>query len=242
MLRINQLFYRNQKTEKLILDDINLDFFNGQLTAILGKSGSGKTTLFRLICFGYKKNKGNIYFNNEEINNKNLKRFRNNIGIVSQKPQLIETLNVYDNLKLEMSNKNKWYKKIFNIISYEQKKEIYEILKSLEMEEKAFTLISDLSGGEAQKIELAKLIIKRPKIVLADEPTSNLDLVNSQKILSIIKKIIVDNNAIGLINIHDISLLDLNLIDKVVGIKDSKIEFAKDINDIDKKILRNLYV
>lgn len=240
MLEIKNAVIKNNSIYKNILEKIDLSFNEGEMIAIIGPSGVGKTTFLNTIALGTKIESGNIVFNNTIINKKNKNKYRKNIGIISQKNTLINDISVYDNLKITMSERNNFFFKLFNIITNQQKEEIYEILERLEILDKVFYCINDLSGGELQRIEIAKLIIKKPKIILADEPTSNLDINNSKKIIEWLKEITLKNKTITIVVVHDIDLLKNNF-NRIIGIKNKEIYLNKKYSDISKKEINKIY-
>lgn len=243
MLKISNWSIKNYGQQSLILEKIDLTFKQNELTAIIGSSGVGKTTLLNSLAFNTLIDSGNLYFDDKQVNYKKrseLKKYRKNIGIISQKITLINDLSVYDNLRYVMSERNNAFYNFFNIITKKQKEEIFQILSNLGVIEKLFYKIKDLSGGEAQRVEIAKLFIKKPKIILADEPTSNLDQNNSFNIIQMLNELMKDQNSVALINIHDVSQLKTN-IDRVIALKDKKVFFDKKPQDITQIDLKRLY-
>ncbi|MCF0217440.1 MAG: ATP-binding cassette domain-containing protein [Malacoplasma sp.] len=243
MLKLKNWTIKNFGQNNVVLDDINLEFKPKQLSAIIGASGIGKTTLINSIAINANIINGSLNFEGNEIDLKNhfkFKWFRKNIGIISQKSTLIQEISVYDNLKFVMAQRNNFLFKFFNIINKKQKQEIYDLLLSLKIIDKVFYKVSDLSGGEAQRVEIAKLFIRKPKIILADEPTSSLDLSNSKNIIAMLKKLTVELNAVGIVIIHNIELLK-NEIDNVIALKDKKILFNKIPKLITESDFKKLY-
>ena len=243
MLEIKNWTVKNLNQENIVIKDFNLSFKENELVAVIGSSGVGKTTLLNSLALNAKILNGDLCFNNQKINLKKKrkwKNFRKNIGIISQKNTLIEDSSVFDNLKSVVSEKNNFLFKFFSIITKKQEQEIFEILNELGILSKVFYKVKDLSGGESQRVEIAKLIIRKPKIILADEPTSNLDDLNSKKVIELIKKIVKNQKAIAIINLHDVKLLKAN-IDKVIGIKNQMVFFQKKPKEITEKDLKKLY-
>lgn len=243
MLKIVNWSIKNQGQDSLVLENINLTFKENEMVAIIGSSGVGKTTFLNSLAFNTSKVNGDLYFNDIKIDfnqRKELKKYRKNIGIISQKLTLINDLSVYDNLRYVMSERNNYFYNFFNLITKSQKEEIIQILTELGVIEKLFYKVKDLSGGESQRVEIAKLFIRKPKIILADEPTSNLDQTNSFNIIKMLKKLMNEQNAIALVNIHDVSQLKNN-IDRVIAIKDKKILFDKAAKDVSLSALKDLY-
>lgn len=242
MLKLENVQIKYNNTSNPILEKINISFKENELVGVIGLSGVGKTTLLNTIALGTKIESGNIIFNKNIINLKKSKdknNYRKHIGIISQKNSLINEISVYDNLKIVMSERNNIFFKIFNIITKSQKEEIYKILEKLEMINKIFYSINDLSGGEAQRIEVAKLIIKKPKIILADEPTSNLDKNNANNIIKLLKETTKENKTITIIVVHDTELL--KNFDRVVGIKNKEIQLNKKYSLVLKKEIEKIY-
>lgn len=221
------------------LENINLNFDN-KVTAIIGKSGVGKTTFINSLTINKTIINGQLKWQNKEIDfKKDKKWFRKNIGIISQKNILIDSITVFDNLKITMSEKNNFFFNLFNIITKKQKEEILNILEQVEMLDKVNNLPLNLSGGEIQRLEIAKILIKKPKIILSDEPTSNLDDLSSEKIIKLLIDYSHANNAVTIVNIHNVNLL--NLFDRVIGLKNKKIVFDSNIKKINKKEILNIY-
>lgn len=240
MLTLKNISVRYKNQNNAILEKIDLTFYEKQFYALMGSSGVGKTTLLNTICFGTPIINGSISYNNKVIEKKDIKKFRKNIGIISQKPMLIDDMSVYDNLRLISSQRNNFFMKMFNIINKKQKQEIFDLLKEFGLLDKIFFKTKDLSGGEAQRIEIIKLILKNKKIILVDEPTSNLDFENAKRMVETLKKVIIKNNAIGIINLHDQSLINEN-IDVIIGLKNKKV-FLNEINNKNIKTkLKDLY-
>lgn len=181
---------------RTVLNNINLDISKGDILIIKGVSGSGKSTLLSIISGLARPTSGSVFFNNMNISKLPelaLGKYRNeNIGFVFQKFNLIENLTVYENIlpPIVVSQKR---------IS---KKDIQELLKKLEILEFINTKVSKLSGGEQQRVALARSLVNQPDILIADEPTTNLDYNLKMAII----KILLQENRDGktlIIATHD---------------------------------------
>ena len=170
--------------EKIAVQDISFQVDDGEFVFLTGQSGSGKTTLLRLLLREYKPTEGDIFFNDynlRKISRRKVSKLRRQIGVVFQDYQLLDDLNVYENIALPL------------IIAKQSRKEIRsrigELLKLLGLTgyEKAFP--SELSGGEAQRISLARALATAPKVIYADEPTGNLDHQNAFDIINLLKSV-----------------------------------------------------
>ncbi|QVK02649.1 phosphonate ABC transporter ATP-binding protein [Mycoplasma mycoides] len=233
VIELKEISVQYNNKSDLVLKDINLDIFQGELVAIIGPSGVGKSTLFKIIINSLRPVKGQVKVFDKDIlkfNKKQKRLFISKIGFLTQTPNLIYTDNVYNNIIRSTSKyKNNFYK-FFSILTRKQKIAIFEKLDELNILDKAFFKVSELSGGQQQRVEIAKLLIKDVELILADEPTSNLDKKTSIEVLRVLKNISKQNKTI-LVNIHDLSLVK-RYFDRVIAINNKQIVFDKKTKDI----------
>jgi len=202
--------YKYGKQSQLVLNNINLSFKTKELVFILGPSGSGKSTLLNIIGGLLTPDSGDIYLDEECLSKYSadqLNHYRNNmIGFIFQNYHLIEHMTVLDNLKICQNTPN--YPKIDTI------------LKQLNIFDKKHTEVSYLSGGEKERVAIARAIINDPAIILCDEPTGALDSINAQAVMEILKKL--SKNRLVIIVSHD-QHLAASYADRVITIKDGQI-------------------
>ncbi len=191
--KIDKYFNRFKKNKIHVIDNTSLEFEDTGLVALLGPSGSGKTTLLNVIGGLDKVRKGNIYINDKKITKRfqgYVDKVRNlNIGYIFQDYKLVEDKSVFDNVAI-----------VLKMIGIKDKKEIEKrvlyVLDKVGMLRYKKRPCSMLSGGERQRVGIARAIVKNPSIIIADEPTGNLDSKNSVEIMNIIKAISKDKLVI----------------------------------------------
>lgn len=211
-----------------ILKNVTFEAQKG-ITAILGKNGTGKSTLLKTMAKILLPTNGAIYFSGKNLFYLKNKEFVKKISYVSQK-QNPNSLNVYEMLLL---GRRAYFK--FN--PTKQDYEIVEnVIKKLNLEKIKFTETSKLSGGELQKVAIARAIVQNSDIVLLDEPTNNLDIKNQIEILKLLKSL----NKISIIVLHDINLA-IKFCDKFIFLKNGEIIYQGDKNIINEKLIKEIY-
>ena len=206
MIKVKNLmhYYNNDKA----LENINLEINKGEFICLVGESGSGKSTLLSIISTLLKPTKGELFF--ENLNYKNIKDIddfrKTNIGFIFQFHYLINYLTVKENIKLanEKATEN----------------EIHNLLKILRIENLSNKYPNEISGGQRQRVAIARALINKPKVIIADEPTGNLDSKNSLNVFEIFKKLSQEQVTI-IVATHDKNLAQIA--NKIYEVKDGKI-------------------
>lgn len=168
----------------IALEDVNLVVEKGEFISIVGHSGSGKSTLLKLIYAEEQSTNGHVYFNDraiDSINQKHLPYFRRNIGTVFQDFKLLPQKTAFENVAYALEVSDETEEEINELVP--------EILEIVGMADKAKKYPRQLSGGEQQKICLARALVRKPLIIVADEPTGNLDPVATWEIIQLLMKI-----------------------------------------------------
>ncbi len=213
-----QDIYLNYKTENSLVEvikGVNLKINSGENVAVVGKSGSGKTSLIMLITGLEKVTSGKIIFENQDISAYSEDELadlrKRKIGIVFQSFYLIPNYTALENVSLVLE---------INKIENAQKKSA-ELLDQFGLKDRLNHFPSQLSGGEQQRVAIARSIILSPKLILADEPSGNLDSENSKLIIQLLFKYSKQNNSSLILVTHDHSIA--KECDKIIEIKDGKI-------------------
>ena len=216
-----------------ILDDISFVLKRGEVVAILGVNGAGKSTLLKTIAKVIKPKKGTIYLGSENLHKLDYSELGKKIGYVNQKSEG-GYLSVFDTLLLG--------RKIYFKSSpkKEDLKKVENILEILDLKKKAFTPTNELSGGELQKVVIARALLQESEVLLLDEPTNNLDIKNQVEVLKLIKFYSKEKNILSILVMHDINLA-LRFCDKFIFMKDGKIEAEGDKNIINSKLIKDIY-
>ncbi len=188
--------------ELSILEDVNFEINKGEFVYLIGKVGTGKSSLLKTIYGELPILSGEatvLNYNMMTIKHRAIQELRRRIGIVFQDFQLLTDRTVYENLKFVLKATG-WQNK------FEIEERIEEILKEVGMEGKGYKMPNELSGGEQQRIVIARAILNRPEMILADEPTGNLDSETGRKIVELLKSVCLRGAAI-IMTTHNLSLL-----------------------------------
>ena len=207
---------RDGRNKKELFQHLNLNINEGQKIAILGKSGSGKTTLLKLIAGLIKPDTGNIFFEDKNLREMSANEMSanrlNNIGFIFQNNPMIESKNVFDNIALPLKYLG-IEKKIIN-------QKVRDISKSLAVDDILLENPIYLSGGEKQRVGIARALITEPKLILADEPTGSLDAETEAMVLNIFQKIELTRTSFIMVT-HDVSVA--NICDEIYTLQDKKL-------------------
>ena len=216
ILEVNNVNYRYNDAlpDDYVLRDINLSFELGKSYAIKGKSGSGKTTLLSLISGLEKKYEGEILYDGKNLAKMDLDKYRNSdIGIVFQSYNLLPQFTALENIILSMD--------ISNLKNLDKKEKALELMEQVGLDKSlAERRVLKLSGGEQQRIAIARSLSYNPKIIIADEPTGNLDKDTENEILKIFNNLAHKENKCVIIVTHSPNVCDA--VDKVYELKKSK--------------------
>jgi len=206
------------KGEFTALRDINLKFGKGEFAGFVGPSGSGKTTLLNIIGSLDTPTEGSAIVMDKsisELSHKQAAKLRNkHIGFIFQTYNLLPVYTVYENVEFPLL--------LQNMSGTERKKAVMQALEWVGLLDKVKSKPNMLSGGECQRVAIARSMVKKPEIVLADEPTANLDSANSHHILQTMKKLNKELNVTFIFSTHDEKVMQY--LDRIVSLEDGKVK------------------
>lgn len=219
ILELKQVYYsyKNKHHQVDAINNISLSFDEGKMYAIVGPSGSGKTTLLSLIAGLDQPTSGAIYYQGQNIEQIDKDYYRRKcISFIYQSFNLLPFLTALENVLYPM--------KLNNMDMKEAKEKVIQYLKTLGIKESLHNRFpSTLSGGEQQRVAIARALAANSKVLLADEPTGNLDSDNSENIVNILRKLSHENNYCVIVVTHDLEVAEKA--DEVIKLKDGKIIF-----------------
>jgi len=187
MIRTKELVkvFRTDEVETTALNKVNLEVESGEFVAIMGPSGCGKSTLLNLVGLLDNPSGGELHFMDHEVSNYTERKRTNlrkaNIGFVFQSFNLIDELNVYENVELPLLYLNK--------PNSERKQRVEEVLERMKMSHRKKHFPQQLSGGQQQRVAIARAVVANPKLILADEPTGNLDSAHGEEVMNLLQQL-----------------------------------------------------
>lgn len=208
--------HKEYKNGIRVLDDIDLTISEGELVSIVGHSGAGKSTLIKLLLGEENPTTGNVYFHDKPINalkGSEMLNYRRKVGVVFQDFRLIPYKTAFENIAFAMEAAGKNDEEI--------KEDVPHVLALVDLAEKMHSFPHELSGGQKQRVAIARAIVNRPEIIIADEPTGNLDPVNTYDIVQILKKI-NDLGTTVVLTTHNKGIID-HLGRRVITMENGKV-------------------
>jgi putative ABC transport system ATP-binding protein len=229
MISLNNLtrVYRASDVETTALNHINLTVNEGEFIAIMGPSGCGKSTLLSILGMLDSPTSGVYQFNGEDISNygeaKLAQLRKTSIGFVFQSFNLIDELTVYENVELPLQ--------YLKISKAQRKERVEAILKRMAIDHRADHLPQALSGGQQQRVAVARALVINPKLILADEPTGNLDSTNGEAVMAMLRELNQEGTTVIMVTHAE---KEGNYADRVVRLLDGQIMVDKACQTIDK--------
>ena len=218
MIKIENLskVFRTEEVETTALNNVSLEVKKGEFVAIMGPSGCGKSTLLNIIGLLDNPTDGKYYFDGEEVGHLKEKQRtqvrKGNIGFVFQSFNLIDELNVFENVELPLT--------YLKVKASERKQMVNDILKRMNISHRANHFPQQLSGGQQQRVAIARAVVSNPKIILADEPTGNLDSKNGAEVMQLLTELNKEGTTIVMVT-H--SQHDAGYADRIINLFDGQV-------------------
>ena len=224
MITVNNLskVFRTEEIETTALNNVSFTINKGEFVAIMGPSGCGKSTLLNILGLLDNPSGGSYNLLGTEVANLRERERTNyrkgNIGFVFQSFNLIDELNVYENVELPL--------KYLNISASERKRRVTEILKRMNISHRAGHYPQQLSGGQQQRVAIARAVVANPQLILADEPTGNLDSRNGKEVMDLLCQLNADGTTVVMVT-H--SQRDASVAQRIINLFDG--EIVKDVKN-----------
>ena len=218
MIKVTNLskVFRTEEIETTALNKVSFEIKDGEFVAIMGPSGCGKSTLLNILGLLDNPTEGSYLLLGQEVaqlKEKERTKFRKgNIGFVFQSFNLIDELNVYENVELPL--------RYLNISSSERKQRVTEMLKRMNISHRAQHFPQQLSGGQQQRAAIARAVVSNPKLILADEPTGNLDSKNGKEVMNLLTELNGEGTTIVMVT-H--SQKDASCAQRIINLFDGEI-------------------
>ena len=211
-----QKIFRTEEVQTLALTNVNIEVSEGEFVAVMGPSGCGKSTLLNILGLLDNPTGGEYYLNGTEVSryteSQRTDLRKGAIGFVFQSFNLIDELNVYENVELPLL--------YMGIPSAERKKRVEEALERMGMMHRVKHFPQQLSGGQQQRTAIARAVVAGPKLILADEPTGNLDSKNGREVMELLKELHRDGTTIVMVT-H--SQHDADYADRIINLFDGQV-------------------
>jgi len=202
--------------DTVVLQDVSFEIAEGEFVSIVGKSGAGKTTLIRLILGLEQPTYGDVFFEDKKVNGagtEELQQIRRKIGVVYQDYKLLSIRTVYENVAYIMAVEGKDNDEINN--------EVPKVLEAIGLRDKINNFPRELSGGEQQRLAIARALVNHPNVIIADEPTGNLDPYNAYEVITLLEKVNKTGKTVILAT-HDREIIN-RLGKRVIVIENGKV-------------------
>lgn len=243
-LEVRDLSYIYKNNRHASLYGINLQMKEGEHAALLGSSGAGKTTLMKCISLLNKPQSGQVKIDNYQIwptltiHNDNTSKSQ--IAMIFQEYALSEKLSAIDNVLIGCLGRVPRFPSYWGYYPKEEKEFAFHCLHKVNLTNEAYQMVSQLSGGQRQRVAIARALAQRPRLVLADEPVSNLDPPLRWKIMILLKKLCEEEKITLLASLHFLDLVE-EFTNRVIGIKKGRIIYCENTEKLTNDDIENIY-
>jgi len=226
-----------------VLSAIDLEVAQGERVAVIGPSGAGKTTLFRLLCAVLRPSSGQVLALGQDtsrLRGRSLRLLRRQIGFLYQNDNLIPHLRVVHNVLMGKLGSWSLPRALLSLAWPQQIREAKGALAKVELSEKLWSMPGELSGGQQQRVAIARLMVQAPRIMLADEPVSQLDIRLGREIIELLAGLSSQLGNTLLVNLHTLELLHGHF-SRVIALREGEVFWQGTPSEISRDLLRDLY-
>lgn len=224
-----------------ILNDITFSIQKNELVALIGPSGAGKSTILNVITRVIHKTSGKVWIEGREIEEyKSTKEYAKCVGMIRQRFDLVSSLSVINNVLIGRFHTWNFWDSLANLIKTKDKDMAIHALARVGIENKAYEKVARLSGGEQQRVAIARVLVQNPKIFIADEPVSSLDPERAEEVLKLLTGIARESGNCLIASMHSVELVKKHFT-RVIGIRDGKVVIDAPVEDVDEEQLKQLY-
>lgn len=225
---------------KIALSSLSITVKKGELVAVIGPSGAGKTTLLNILANIEKPGRGSLFIDGVPSQNIDGKRLGKKVGIIRQQFDLVGPLPVIHNVLAGRLVDWGFFKSLLSLVIPQDKNLALSALNRVGLPDKAYERTSNLSGGEQQRVALARLLVQKPEIILADEPVSSLDPSRSEDILSMLTDLAREEGQTLVASLHSVKYAK-KYFTRILALRDGKVFFDLPVEKVDDRVLSELY-
>lgn len=244
-MQLNKIFELNNISKayerKIAISSLSVAIKEGEIVALIGPSGAGKTTLLNILANIVEPDGGELFIVGEQsYKYNNGKKLASKIGIIRQQFDLVGQLPVIHNVLAGRLVEWGFFKSLLSLVFPQEKQLAKKALERVGLLNKIYEKTSNLSGGEQQRVAMARLLVQKPKVILADEPVSSLDPARAEDILSMLTKLVREENETLITVLHSVEYAK-KYFDRIIAMRDGKVFFDLPSEKVTDKILSELY-
>lgn len=226
-----------------VLAGLDLIVAPGERVAVIGPSGAGKTTLFRTIAAILKPHRGRALTlgrDTARLRGRHLRQLRADVGLLYQNDNLIPQLRVVHNVLMGRLGQWSLPRALLSLLWPQQLDRAQAALRKVELEPRLWAMPGELSGGQQQRVAIARLMLQQPRLMLADEPVSQLDIRLGRDVIDLLAALAAAEGATLMVNLHSLELLDTHF-ERVLALRDGRLLWDGPVADLDRALLREIY-
>ena len=226
---------------KIALSSLSFSIKQGEMVALIGPSGAGKTTLLNSIAGLVPIHSGELLIDSKPISSyKNGKIFSKKVGVIRQQFDLIGSIAVIHNVLAGRLADWGVFKSLFSLLIPQEKEVALSALKRVGLADKMYEITSTLSGGEQQRVAMARLMVQKPEVILADEPVASLDPARAEDVLAMLIKIVTEQKQTLIASLHSVEYAR-NYFTRIIALKNGEILFDLPNENVTDELLTDLY-